>query len=103
MIVDTSVIMVMLLDEPEAGEAYNILSTVDNIKISAGTLIECAVVVYARLGNQGHDRLYQTLSQANVEIIPVEENHANIVQQNFSIYGKGQSNSAQLNFGDWFS
>ena len=103
MIIDTSIIMTMLLDEPEAGEAYNILSTVDKLKISAGTLIECSVVVHARLGKKGHERLYQTLKDANVSIIPVSQSHADLAQGGFVRYGKGQQNKASLNFGDLFA
>lgn len=103
MIIDTSIIMAMLLDEPEAGEAYNILTTVDRLKISAGTLVECSVVVHTRLGKQGHDRLHQTLKNANVDVIPVSQEHAGIAQDAYIRYGKGQKNKARLNFGDLFA
>ena len=103
MIVDTSIIMTMLLDEPEAGDAYNILSTVDKLNISAGTLIECSVVVHTRLGEKGRERLHQTLSQANVSVIPVTQGQADLAQDAFIRFGKGQKNKASLNFGDLFA
>ncbi|GGD01103.1 type II toxin-antitoxin system VapC family toxin [Aquisalinus flavus] len=103
MIVDTSVLIAMIMDEPDASKAYDALSSVSDLKISTGTLVECATVVQAQLGKRGWIRLHQTLVEANVEFVPFSSSQAQIARGAFPKYGKGQNNRAQLNFGDLFA
>ena len=103
MIIDTSVLMAILRDEPEAAKAYTYLSNVDSLKISTGTMFECIIVARAQLGQRGAERLYQTIISSNIEQVPVSIEQTLIAQTAFPKYGKGQGGKAGLNFGDMFA
>ena len=103
MIVDSSVILAIFLDEPEAGEALGILQNADHLEMSAGTLMECSVVIKSRLGQHGLQKLHALLEASGIDIVAATAEHAEIAEVAFAKYGKGQGHPAQLNFGDLFA
>ena len=102
MVIDTSAIVAIAFDEPEAA-AFERRIAGDFVRvISAATLLEAAVVIEARLGEAGGSELDLWLHRLGVEIVAVSPDHADLARRAWRRYGKGR-HPAGLNFGDCFS
>jgi ribonuclease VapC len=101
-VVDTSAIVAALAGEPERARINETLAGSALNLMSAGTYLECSIVLAARHGDDGvHDlRLY--LHEAGVEIVPVDRDLADAALRGWSRYGRGR-HPAALNFGDCFA
>ena len=99
MVIDTSAIIAIALDEPEA-PAFEQRIAEDPIRlISAATMLEAAMVIEARLGEPGGSELDLWLHNVGVEIVAVEAEHADHARRAWRRYGQGRP-PAGLNFGD---
>ncbi len=102
MVIDTSAIVAIALDEPEA-RAFEERIADDPVRmISAATLLETAMVIETRLGARGGGELDLWLHKAQVEIVAVDAELAEIARRAWRRFGKGRR-PAGLNFGDCFS
>lgn len=102
MVIDTSALVAMLLNEPEA-EALEVAVAEDPVRLmSAASLLEAAIVLEARYGDEGGAHLDLWLHKAGVEIVAVDADQADIARRAWRRYGKGR-HQAGLNFGDCFS
>ncbi|WP_028280866.1 type II toxin-antitoxin system VapC family toxin [Arthrobacter sp. H5] len=102
MIIDTSAIVAVLLDEPESGPFREWIAA-NTVKLSAGTYIETGIVI-DRLRLPGATRLFDRfLHDAGITLEPVTKDQAMIARAAYRDYGKGSGHKAQLNFGDCFS
>lgn len=102
MVIDTSAIVAILLDEPERAR-FNRLIEADDVRlISAVTRVEAAFVVEGRRREVGRVALANLLSQISAEIVAVTPAQAELACEAFRRYGKGR-HLAGLNFGDSFS
>lgn len=101
-VVDTSAVIAALTGEPERARINATLARSNASLMSAGTYLECAIVLVARHGDDGvHDlRLY--LHEAGVEIVPVDRDLADAALRGWARYGRGR-HPAALNFGDCFA
>jgi ribonuclease VapC len=97
--VDTSALMAIVLDEPEAEACIAALEAEDDILISAGTVAE-ALIVSARR-NVGAE-IASIIDRLGFEIVAVTPAAARRIAQAYEQWGKG-FNSAALNFGDCFA
>ncbi|ACL62432.1 type II toxin-antitoxin system VapC family toxin [Methylobacterium nodulans] len=102
MVIDTSAIVAIALDEPEAAGFERKIADDPVRLISAATVLEAAMVLETRLGEAGGSELDLWLHKAEVEIVAVEPEHADRARRAWRRYGKGR-HSAGLNFGDCFS
>lgn len=101
MIVDTSALIAVLLDEPEADDfTRKILS--DECLISAVSFVEASIIAESNGGDGSVRHLDAFLQKAGISIEPVTEQCAYTARQAYYDYGKGR-HSAGLNFGDCFS
>lgn len=102
MIVDTSAIVAILRDEPEAFDFLRTLEENRPVAMSAGSWIELALVL-SRLGIAELEiqatHLVETLG---LKIEPVTIEHAEIARTAYREFGKG-NHPARLNFGDCFT
>ncbi len=97
--VDTSALMAILLNEPEADACITALATEAELLISAGTVAE-ALIVSARRGvGEAMTRLIDDLG---FEVLPVTAASARRMAMAYAVWGKG-INPAALNFGDCFA
>jgi ribonuclease VapC len=99
MIVDTSAMIAILLEEPE-GHLFDvtILNAAD-CRISSATYLEAAMVMLGRRGPEGMRALDMLIFRFGIKIIPFTESHAILAKYAFERYGKGR-HPAKLNFGD---
>jgi ribonuclease VapC len=103
MIVDSSALIAIIADEPEAGAFMQALARAPLKKMSAGTYLECAIVLDGKRDPVLSARLDDLLSGAAITIEPVTEDQARIARQAYRDFGKGSGHRAQLNFGDCFA
>ncbi len=102
MVIDSSAIIAILLDESEA-EAFAIAIQNDSMRfLSAASLLETAMVIESRHGLDGGQKLDEFVSTANLQIKAVTATQAEIARTAFRSYGKGR-HRASLNFGDCFA
>ena len=97
--VDTSALMAIVLDEPEACACIAALEAEDPIMISAGTVAE-ALIVSARR-NVGAE-VAGLIDGLGLDIVPVTPASARRIAQAYARWGKGV-HPASLNFGDCFA
>ncbi|HEY6434012.1 MAG TPA: type II toxin-antitoxin system VapC family toxin [Acetobacteraceae bacterium] len=97
--VDTSALMAIVLNEPEADACVAALEADDNLLISAGTVAEALIV--ARRRNLGGE-MERLIDGLGFEIVSVTPASARRIAQAYEAWGKGV-HPAALNFGDCFA
>jgi ribonuclease VapC len=97
--VDTSALMAIVLDEPEADACIEVLASEDDLLISAGTMAEALIVAARRNIGEEMARLIDGLG---FEIVTVTPASARGIAQAYGRWGKG-AHPAALNFGDCFA
>ena len=104
MIIDSSVIVAIVKDEPEAPAFEQIMQNTDQaLRISAANWLEAAVVADAMRIAELSLRFDRIVERANLEIVAVTPEHAHIARDAYRAYGKGSGHKAQLNYGDCFA
>jgi len=102
MILDTSALLAILLDEPER-HAYNeAIEGAASRALSAASFVEVSIVIESRFGAEGLRDLDLFLDLAGIEIAPVDLEQGRMARLAFSRFGKGR-HLAGLNFGDCFA
>jgi ribonuclease VapC len=101
-IVDTSAIVSIILDEPDRLNFEDAVSAAAELRMSAATLVEATLVLEGRAGAAGGALLERWVAGVGVEICPVTERTARLAQEGWRRYGKGRHKAA-LNLGDCFS
>ncbi|MBB4660756.1 type II toxin-antitoxin system VapC family toxin [Conexibacter arvalis] len=102
MVVDSSAIIAILLDEPEKCRFVRLVAAAREPSISAASLLECAIVMHRRAGATGFAQLDGIVHDTGIRCIPVDLDQALAARRAWVRYGKGNS-PAGLNFGDCFS
>jgi ribonuclease VapC len=102
MVIDTSALLAILLNEPERRTFIDKITADDVRYLSTATLVETAIVLESRKGLQAQQELDLFLYKADMEIVPVSVVHADIARKAYRLYGKGR-HPAGLNFGDCFA
>lgn len=99
MILDSSAVVAILFQEPGYEVVLEKLITAVEVGIGAPTLVECSIVLSARLKQDARGLLARFLAEANVTIIPFTDAHYGTAVSAWLKYGKGR-HPASLNFGD---
>lgn len=103
MIVDTSAIIAILRNEPDAMAFAQAMEQASIRRISAATYVECAAVIDGSRDPVASRRFDEFFREAELIVEPVTEKHAKIARQAYRDFGKGSGHPAQLNFGDCFA
>jgi ribonuclease VapC len=103
MIVDTSAIVAILRDEPEAMSCARAIADATVRRVSAVNFVESAVVIDASRDPIATRRFDDFVKEANISIEPVTEIQAQIARDAYRDFGKGSGHPAKLNFGDCFA
>lgn len=102
MVIDSSAVLAILQDEPERSAFNALIAAADTRLLSAASLVELSIVLEARFGADGQGDLDLFVSTAEIEIVAVDRDQAELARGAFSRYGKGR-HRAGLNFGDCFA
>ncbi len=102
MVIDTSAVIALLQGENDSDRLVSRLEEADSLKISAATVVEAGIVMYARYGDAGEVEVDQFLFRLGIRIVPVTEEQSQIARIAYRNYGKG-NHPAGLNYGDCFS
>jgi ribonuclease VapC len=103
MVIDTSALLAILLDEPDAETMAQTIEAAAAPVISAATLVELSAVILHKLGPEALEDINALLATAGIEIEPLTETQARLASDAYARYGKGRTHPAQLNLGDCFS
>jgi ribonuclease VapC len=99
MIVDSSAMLAILLEEPE-GRLFDVAIAGSAVaRMSSGNFLEASMVLQARKGTNGVRALDLVITRFRIEIVSFTEPQARVARLAFERYGKGR-HPAQLNFGD---
>lgn len=102
MVVDTSVIVAILLKEPDRGQFLRKLARARSRQLSAVGYLEAGMVLTTHFGSAAESALDDFLLQARIVTLPVSAVQAKVALDAFRRFGKGR-HPAGLNFGDCFS
>lgn len=97
--VDTSALMAIILDEPEAGSCIKALADAPRLLISAATAAEALIVASRR---DAGDKMARLIEGLGVEVVSVTLASAKGAARAYAKWGKG-IHPAGLNFGDCFA
>jgi ribonuclease VapC len=103
MIVDTSAIVAILRDEPEARSFADAIAGADSRRVSAVNFVEAAAVIDAGRNPVTSRRFDDFFKEAQFIVEPVTVEQARIAREAYRDFGKGSGHPAKLNFGDCFA
>lgn len=103
MIVDTSVIMAIILDEPERAAFAAALGNAQIRRISAGSWVELSAVLTRRNNPDLETAVCFLMQQIIFTIEPVTVRQAEIGHEAYRTFGRGTGHPPRLNFGDCFA
>src|SRR5260221_90503 len=103
MIVDTSAIIAILRDEPEATSCAAAIAVARSRRVSAVNYVEAAAVIDGSRNPIASRRFDELFREAGLLIEPVTESQARIAREAYRDFGKGSGHAAGLNFGDCFA
>lgn len=102
MVIDTSAVVAILLDEAERASFNRRIEAADTTLMSSATLVEVSIVIEARFGAEGLRALDRFIELARIEVREFDAEQARVARDAWSRFGKGR-HPAALNFGDCFS
>jgi len=99
MVIDSSAILAILLQEPES-EVFARSISDDPVRIiSSISVLEAAIVIEARKGPAGGRELDLLLHRGKIEVVSFTADHAAIAREAWKRFGKSR-HPAALNLGD---
>ena len=102
MILDTSALLAILLNEADAAVYATAIAEAADRRISAATWVETAQVITTRRGERGVDAFRALVKKMQAKIEPVDLAQAELAYSALRQFGRGR-HPAGLNFGDCFS
>jgi ribonuclease VapC len=103
MIVDTSALVAVLRDEPEARRFAIALANAQQRRMSAANFLEAAIVIDGSRDAVASRLFDDLLRESRIHIEPVTEQQARIAREAYRDFGRGSGHVAALNFGDCFA
>lgn len=102
MIVDTSALICVFLDEPEARSYAGMIERAPILLMGAPLYVEACIVAASRHGPAALPKLEVLTQISNIEIIPFTKAAARVAADAFVKFGKGRHKAA-LNYADCMS
>ena len=102
MVIDTSAIVAVLLNEVTAARIAQLIEMSSPRLLSAANLLETSIVIESRKGEPGGRELDLLLYRARIDIVPLDQDQAEIARIAWRRFGKGR-HPAALNYGDCFA
>ena len=102
MVLDSSAIVAIHLKEPGHDRLIEAIDNAEVVAVGVPTLLETAMVLTARLGQDARPMLFAFLRRIEAEVVPFNEEHLDAATTAFIRFGRGR-HPAALNFGDCMS
>jgi ribonuclease VapC len=102
MVLDSSAIVAIHLREPGYERLIDKLAAAEVVVVGVPTVLETAMVLTARLGQDARPMIFASLRRLEAELIPFDEQHLDAAVTAFIRFGRGR-HPASLNFGDCMS
>jgi len=102
MILDSSVVVAVLRQEPEASRFTRAIELGQPCRISAGNYVEASIIIDRSGDARVSRRLDEFFRTSRTIVEPVTAKQAQIARQAYGDFGKGR-HKAGLNFGDCFA
>jgi ribonuclease VapC len=99
MTLDTSAVLAVLQDEAERTEFVALIEQSSRRLMSAVSVLEAAMVLEGRKGDDAGFDLDLFLQRASIETVPFDQEQLMVARTAFRRFGKGR-HAAGLNFGD---
>lgn len=103
MIIDTSAVVAIVRDEPEAASYASAILDQAVTTMSAANYLETGIVIDSERDAVASARLDIIINQLAIVISPVTASQAKLARQAYRDFGKGSGHPAKLNFGDCFA
>ena len=103
MIIDTSALIAILRDEPEAAAYARAIEAASDRRISAANFLEAAIVIDGSRDPVASRRFDDLVREAQLVVEPVTDAQARIAREAYRDFGRGSGHPARLNFGDCFA
>jgi ribonuclease VapC len=103
MIVDSSALVAILLQEPDAQAFSEALAVVGFKGLSAASYVETSVVIDGKDDPVATRQVDNLIRRSAIQVEPFTVEQARVARQAYRDYGKGSGHPARLNFGDCFS
>lgn len=101
-VVDTSAMIAIFLDEPEGSEFVAIIRAAERPVISATGIVESLIVLDNRTGDDNRDLMCDMLNELALMVEPVALADAWLAAEAYRRFGRGR-HPAKLNYGDCFA
>jgi ribonuclease VapC len=102
MVVDTSIITAMIVDEPERNLFEDLILRGSTVVISVAAVVEISIVLRHKRRDSDAEKLDELLSKLRIDVRGVDLSLGKLAREAFAQYGKGR-HPAALNFGDCFT
>jgi ribonuclease VapC len=102
MVIDTSAIIAVLLNEANAVAVARAIESGSPRLLSAANFLEASMVIESRKGEAGGRELDLLLYRAAIEVVAVDQDQAESARLAWRQFGKGR-HPAGLNYGDCFA
>lgn len=103
MIVDTSAVVAIVRDEPEAAIFKQLIADAPIVRISAATYVEAGVVVDRARDPRLSTALDVLLDSGGIIVESSTPRQAALARDAYQRFGRGSGHPARLNMGDCFS
>jgi ribonuclease VapC len=103
MILDSSALIAILRDEPEAATYAEAIEHAHVRRLSAASYVETGAVIDRANDPIVSRRLDELIALAHIQLETVTGSQARIAREAYRDFGKGSGHPAGLNFGDCFS
>jgi len=102
-IVDTSALVAILTGEEEGPAMLDALIATPVARMSAGTLLEAAIVLDNRSVPEQRRRLDDLLRLTGIRVVAFDVEQAAVARAAHQDFGRGSGHPARLNLGDCFA
>jgi len=102
-IIDSSAVIAILFDEPEAPAFLSQIAVAEVCRLSSASLVEIGIVLRRDAAAPRRAAFDEMLRLFSIKIEPVTEEQAYLALDAYDRFGKGTGHAAGLNYGDCFS
>jgi ribonuclease VapC len=102
LVLDSSALLAMLMDEPRAGALLAALVEADRPRLSVANWLEVAMLIEERGGRLASLRFDEFVRSAGIELMPVDAAQAEAARTAWRYFGR-HKHSARLEAGDCYA